>query len=337
MKKRTALLLILPCLVIANAYSIDNEPQSSPDAYSTSQRVSPFQHLEVALTGGTTGVGIDFSAPINDYLKIRAGYTFVPKFTIGMKFGVGIEERMYLKDDAGNLILDGEGNPELSDFGRIINYVESFTGNKTQNEMTMIAEPFIHNFKLLIDVHPFQNKRWYFTGGVYAGSSTIASVTNSREDMPTLYTANMFNKIYEKAEADEPYASFMGFDIYAGPALLDYGRIGLNVGERNDGTTYMMEPNEYCIVGVDAKVNTFKPYLGFGYGTSALSGTRKTNFSFDCGVLFWGGAPDLITHDGTNLTKDITNIDGKIGQYVDIARKFRVYPVVSISISRLLF
>ena len=113
--------------------------------------------------------------------------------------------------------------------------------------------------------------------------------------------------------------------------------MGFAVGNRADGSVYKMEPNEYCMVGVDAKVNTFKPYLGFGYGTSSLSSTRKTNFSFDCGVLFWGGAPDLITHDGTNLTKDITNIEGKMGQYVDLARKFQVFPVINLRISRLLF
>lgn len=330
-------MLLLPSLAVSSAFSIEGNGNPGSQAYSTNQSVTPFKHLEVALTGGTTGVGIDFATPVNDFLQLRGGFSFMPKFTLSMKFGVGIEENMYLRDEAGNTLHDDEGNPLLSDFGQIINYVEGFTGSKTQNEMTMMAEPSIHNFKLLIDVHPFRNKRWHFTGGVYIGSSTIASVINSREDMPTLYTANMFNKIYAKAEADEPYASFMGIDIYAGPALLDYGRIGLDVGQRADGSTYKMEPNEYCMVGVDAKVNTFKPYLGFGYGTSSLSSTRKTNISFDCGVLFWGGAPDLITHDGTNLTKDITNIEGKIGQYVDLARKFQVFPVINLRISRLLF
>lgn len=337
MKKRTALLLILPCLVIANAYSIDNEPQSSPDTYSTSQRVIPFQHLEVALTGGSAGIGIDFSTSINNYLQIRGGFSFMPKFTLAMKFGVGIEENEGTITDENRSLAEENDNPTESKFDKMAALVEGLTGSKVNDEVTMLAEPNIYNFKFLLDVHPFQNKRWHFTTGFYVGSSTIGRAYNSAEDMPTLYAANMFNNMYDKALADEPVITWGNFDLYAPEDLLEYGRMGFAVGKKADGSVYKMEPNEYCMVGVDAKVNTFKPYLGFGYGTSALSGARKTNFSFDCGVLFWGGAPDLITHDGTNLTKDITNIDGKIGQYVDIARKFRVYPVVSISISRLLF
>ena len=321
MKKKSALLLLLPLLAITKAYSF--EPTAK-------QPVRPFGQLEIGVNASTLGIGIDFATPINDYLSLRGGYTFMPKFSISMEFGVGIEERMYQYDEAGNIMLDEYEEPMLTDFGRIIDYVESFTGSKTQNKMTMIAEPTMHNYKLLVDVHPFQDKRWRFTTGFFAGSSTIARVSNSAGDIATLYTANMFNRIYEKAEADEPFASVGGFDLYAGPALLDYGRIGLDVGEREDGSIYRMEPNELCIVSVEAKTNVFKPYLGFGY----KGGTGKTHLNVDCGVLFWGGAPDLITHDGTNLTRDLTKIEGQMGQYVDLARRFTVFPMLSIGISR---
>lgn len=322
-------MLLLPSLAVSSAFCIEGNEDSGSQAYSTNQGVTPFKHLEVALTGGTTGVGIDFATPLNEYLQLRGGFSFMPKFTLSMKFGVGIEET--------EPSVDEEGNPTESKFDKMATIVEGLTGTTVHDEVTMLAEPSIYNFKLLVDIHPFTNKRWHFTTGFYIGSSVIGSAYNSPEDMPTLYAANMFNNMYDKALIDEPVISWNGMDLYAGEALLEYGRMGFAVGNRADGSVYKMEPNEYCMVGVDAKVNTFKPYLGFGYGTSSLSSTRKTNISFDCGVLFWGGAPDLITHDGTNLTKDITNIEGRMGQYVDLARKFQVFPVISLRISHLLF
>ena len=323
MTRKSTLLLLMGFMAVTNLYSFEPAKQQS---------IRPLQHLEVGVNAGTLGVGIDFSTPINNYLSLRGGYTFMPKFTVNMKFGVGIEDNLYRYDEAGEPLYDENGNPEFTEFGKMINLVEEFTGNKVNNEITMQATPSMHNFKLLVDVYPFQNKRWRFTGGIYAGASNIARVCNSAEDMPTLYAANMFNMMYEKAELDEPIVSMFGFDFYAGPALLEYGSIGLDMGVRADGSTYKMTPNEFCIVSVEARTNVFKPYLGFGY----TGGRGKTHYNFDCGILFWGGAPNLITHDGTNLTYDINNLEGKIGEYIGIARQFTVYPNISIGISRIL-
>lgn len=343
MAKRISLLLLLSFVLIAEVFSTQHKTNLTTEPQYNNESIQLFEKFELGITAGTTGIGFDLSTPINEYLQIRAGYTFIPKFKLSMAFDAGIEEDMYISDNEGNHILDEEGNPTFTEFGKIINIVESVTGNAIQNEIVMQAEPSIHNFKFLVDLHPFKNKRWFFTGGFYLGSSTIGRVYNSTESMPTLYAANMFNRMYDKAsqgtEDDPvPIISLFGFDFYAGPALLEYDRIGLNVGQRtDDGTTYKMTPNEHCMVGVDAKVNSFKPYLGFGYGTSALSGNRKTNFAFDCGFLFWGGAPDIITHDGTNLTKDITNIEGQMGKYIGLAKKFTAYPIINFRISRTIF
>ena len=289
------------------------------------QSIRPLQHLEVGVNAGTLGVGIDFSTPINNYLSLRGGYTFMPKFSLSMEFGVGIEE------NTTNTEMEPEDVGE-SKFDKMAAIVEGLTGSKVDDHVTMIGQPTMHNFKLLVDIHPFKNKHWHFTTGFYAGHSTIARVTNSAEDMPTLYAANMFNNMYDKALIDEPVISWNGMDLYAGEALLENGRLGFDIGNRADGSVYKIEPNEFCMVSVEARTNAFKPYLGFGYS----GGKGKTHFNFDCGILFWGGAPDIITHDGTNLTHDITNIKGQIGEYIGLARQFTVYPALSIGISRIL-
>lgn len=314
MKQKSTLLFLMGFMVATNSYSFQPTKHQS---------IRPLQHLEVGVNASTLGVGIDFSTPINEYLSLRGGYTFMPKFTLSMEFGVGIEE------DTTTPEIEDVGE---SKFDKMAAIVEGLTGSKVNDHITMIGQPTMHNFKLLIDIHPFQNKRWRFTTGCYAGPSTIARVTNSAEDMPTLYAANMFNNMYDKALIDEPVISWNGMDLYAGEALLENGRLGFDLGKRADGSVYKIEPNEFCMVSVEARTNVFKPYLGFGY----TGGRGKTHYNFDCGVLFWGGAPNLITHDGTNLTYDINNLEGKIGQYIGLARQFTVYPNISIGISRIL-
>jgi hypothetical protein len=103
------------------------------------------------------------------------------------------------------------------------------------------------------------------------------------------------------------------------------------------GDPYLMEPNEHSMVTARVKVNSFKPYLGFGYEGRLLKNNDRYRIGFDCGALFWGGTPDIITHDGTNLAKDVTGISGKVGDYVDLIKGVKVFPVLNLKITRRLF
>ena len=49
-----------------------------------------FQHLDVSLTAGTTGIGIDVASPVGKYVQVRAGYEFMPRFTKRMRFDLTI-------------------------------------------------------------------------------------------------------------------------------------------------------------------------------------------------------------------------------------------------------
>ena len=110
-----------------------------------------------------------------------------------------------------------------------------------------------------------------------------------------------------------------------------------NIGKRDDGTLYKLEPDEDSMVKAKMKANSFRPYIGFGYGNSMMNNDNKYNVSFDCGLLFWGGVPDVITHDGTNLTKGFKEVYGKVGRYVDIVEKFEIFPVVNLRIAYRIF
>jgi hypothetical protein len=91
------------------------------------------------------------------------------------------------------------------------------------------------------------------------------------------------------------------------------------------------------MVTVTAKSNSFKPYLGFGYGGRMIKNRDDWQVSFDCGAMFWGGTPNLYMHDGINLTEDVENISGQVGTYVDLFSAFKVFPVLSFRITKRIF
>jgi hypothetical protein len=53
--------------------------------------------------------------------------------------------------------------------------------------------------------------------------------------------------------------------------------------------------------------------------------------------MFWGGTPRIYTHDGTDLSRDVENIGGKVGTYVDIVKAFKVFPVMNVRFTRTIF
>ena len=140
------------------------------------------------------------------------------------------------------------------------------------------------------------------------------------------------------------------------------------MGDFKNGDPYMMEPDENGMVRADMYVNHFKPYIGVGY-TTPISKDGRWTFSVDAGALFWG-RPHILTHehyyydvsgdkwsygyisnpdpdgdgeaeyvvgDNIDISKDVENISGKVGTYVDIAKSMHVYPVVNLRIALKLF
>lgn len=280
----------------------------------TAQEVKAFEHLDIGVTLGTTGVGIDVATPISEQFRVRAGFSFVPEFDVKMNFG-----------------MNGENG---SDFNSMADKFAELTGLAIDDNIDMIGQPNIYNGNLLVDFFPIKNVNFHVTAGFYCGSSKIASACNTVEDMATLVSASMFNNIYEKVEAGEPIFG----DVYLTPELeekiLENGRMGVHLGDRVDtGEPYIMEPDENSTVKVDIFVNSFKPYLGVGYRGKLAKNNDCVRIAFDAGVMFWGGAPKMVTHDGVDLVRDVENVGGKVGEYVSIAKAIQVYPVLNLKIS----
>ncbi len=312
-----------------------------------------FKHLDVSLTAGSTGIGFDLSTPIGDYVKLRTGLSIMPRVELPTSF----------KLQVGDTI-----ETSKSKFERLSERLSGITGKKVEPKADMIRVPKFWNWNVLVDVYPFrENKHWKFTAGFYWGNKTIGVAYNTAECVPTLLAVNMYNGIYEKVhgkttkelmdvkliDLGEGYE-----DISSDPNLLKrlqksmdyYGRMGVNMGKfshdikdeegnviHKEGDIYMLEPNDESMVKADMYVNNFKPYLGFGYEGRLMKGDDRYLISFDCGAMFWGGTPRIVTHDGTDLTHDVEDIPGGVGSDVRLIGALKVYPVLNVRLTRKLF
>lgn len=325
-----------------------------------------FQHLDVSVTAGTTGIGFDVASPVTKWAQLRLGYEFMPRFTKTMGFDMTINgqpARSY----------DEDGNRQETRFDKLKEFLYSFTGFDIDDHVEMIGKPTINNFKMLVDVFPFQNnKSWHFTAGFYWGPSQFAEAVNSTEAMVSLVSAGIYNKMYESAMTGAPLISFDPdqFPTLAGVGIempepvrekfKQYGDMGFVVGYfthdiynpdgsvlKSKSTPYIVEPDEDGMVRVTASSNSFKPYLGFGYGGNLLKKRDDWKISFDCGAMFWGGTPELVVRHGlklsngtyrdVSLTEDVENINGQVGTYVDLFNAFKVFPVLSLRITKKIF
>ena len=172
---------------------------------------------------------------------------------------------------------------------------------------------------------------------------------------------------YEDSRGTMHEASFPpGFD----ERLITAGMMGMPLGHFADGDKAMMVPNRNSAAKATMEVSKFRPYLGLGYNT-ALSPDGKWKLSVDAGVMFWGGKPkvyvdnvyrlnsieeddDYFYYDMTwqrkddytfedvqpqriDLTRDVSDIRGKVGDMVKTVKKFKCLPMVGITISHTLF
>lgn len=300
-------------------------------------------HLDGSITLGTTGLGVDLAMPIGNRVQVRTGFSFFPHYEQTMHFGVEVG------DDSDPAVQDEKFNK----LKQTLN--EMFTFEVDRN-VDMKGKPTMKNFKLLVDVFPFQNKHWHVTGGFYWGPSTVAKAENAAYDGTSLVSVSIYNNLYEKViasyesikkmEAGDPtdpipYITINGQPVYAGEELynkfLSYGRMGVHVGDFEEGKPYRMEPDANNMVSCKIKVNNFRPYLGFGYGGKLSNRSDHNWISFDCGAMFWGGTPKVITHDGVNLAKDVKGITGKVGDYVTFFKGVKVFPVLELRLTHRIF
>ena len=341
MKKILLAIVVIISMATATAQNTDGQDKKL------------IKHLDVSLTAGSTGIGFDLSTPIGEYVKLRTGLSIMPRVELPTSF----------KLQVGDTI-----ETSKSKFEHLSERLSGITGTEMEPKADMIRVPKFWNWNVLVDVYPFrENKHWRFTAGFYWGNKTIGVAYNTAECVQSLMSVNIYNGMYEKLhgkttkelmdvkliDLGEGYE-----DLYPNVEALKrlqksmdyYGRIGVNMGTykhdicdeegnviHKEGDIYRLEPNEDCMVKADMYANNFKPYLGFGYEGRLIKGDDRYLVSFDCGAMFWGGTPRLITHDGTDLTHDVVDIPGGVGSDVRFIGALKVYPVLNVRLTRKLF
>ena len=320
-----------------------------------------FNHMNLGVNVSSTGIGADIALPVGDYVRVRAGFTYMPKFNINSNFKV-----------------DFTGNVSEDKFRRMKDMMSYVTGEPMKDNIDMKMSPTWTQFKFLIDVMPFKNnKHWSLTLGFFAGPSAIGEAVNDPTDCATLVGINMYNNMYIKACKGEPLfryedsnGKYHSLDVGGlSDHLIEARMMGAPMGTFADGSKAIMVPNRYNQAEAEMTISKFRPYLGLGYNT-LLSKNGKWRMDVDAGVMFLGGSPhvyvdnvyhvntsddyDMIswdmdkfleTGDGwveqtpqrIDLTRDVTDIPGKVGDMVSTIKKFKCWPVLGITFSYRLF
>ena len=312
-----------------------------------------FNHLDVGVTLGTTGLGVEASMPLSSYVWVRSGLSFLPRVEVPMTFDIQIGD-----------------DPEESQrkFDRMSSVLESFAGSPVSDEVKMIGKATMWNWHVLFDIYPLQkNLHWRVTAGFFLGPTNVAEAFNKTESTASLLAVDIYNNTYDKLHGKtlRELAAVKLIDL--GPGYEDIyfdldlllkmqnlfdnaGRMGIHLGDythditdeegnviHKKGDPYVMTPDADHMVKANMKVNAFKPYIGIGYDGRLAKGNDRLHVGFDAGIMLWGGKPSLYTHDGTDLINDVEGITGKVGDYVKLASDLVVYPVANVRFTYTIF
>lgn len=103
-----------------------------------------FNHLDIALTAGSSGLGIEFASPIGNMVQLRTGFSFMPEFRPKMNFGVQVGD---------------DPEESKSKFEQMSSALSKLVGYEVDNTIDMIGDPNIYNWSVLVDVRPFKNNK----------------------------------------------------------------------------------------------------------------------------------------------------------------------------------
>lgn len=325
----------------------------SLSASAQEQEVKPFQHFDIGLTAGSTGVGIDFSAPINSWLAIRAGASYMPRVNIPFKYDFSVG------DVTGGT--REEINKENDKFKKMNELMYQLTGTKIVRKVHMNRHTMLDNVKFLFDVYPLKNKHWHATAGIYYGSRTFCYGVNTLADATTFSCVAMYNEMYRKAVNNEPLISSNGteFPEEIRQKFLSYGKAHVYLGKfthdihaedghliAKEGDTFYLEPDEDCTVTADARVNRLRPYLGIGYEGRLSKSDDHWHIGFNAGCMFWGGIPSVIVkmkessitnpsssfHE-IDLMTDVTDLPYYAQKEADLVNALPLFPVLELRLS----
>jgi hypothetical protein len=240
-----------------------------------------FTHFGGSIGLGTTGITIDLSTNITDYVGVRAGIDYMPKYKYATDVSItGLNEKQ------GQYNAIRNANPQLNlpavTFPNKVD-IEGKLNNTTGH--------------LLFDFYPGKKIDWHLTLGAYFGPSEVLSV----------YTTN-----------DNQLLGVYQYNNSAARTMAGFPKIGVELGD------YFLEPDANGHIDACMKVNSFRPYVGLGWGRGVPK-NHTLGFSVDLGVQFWG-KPEVYLQ-GDKMEKG--NFDNEDGGIVKDLIDISIYPTLT--------
>ncbi len=194
---------------------------------------------------------------------------------------------------------------KYSDDVKIYTTTDLNTGSEVDEKVNAEGKLNMVDWKLLFDFYPSTKSSFHFTAGFYLGKETLVKGKNTEVDSEGL--------------------------LLNGGAILIGGQ---PFGANNVGTA-----------NIEVRVNSFKPYLGIGFGR-AVPRNHRFAVSCDLGVQFWGKPKvyswdDDILHGGMkevnykDIDEDSSASDAR--DAIKVINSISVYPVLNIRINGRIF
>ena len=281
-------------------------------------------HFGIGAGAGTTGIALDASLMVGKYVGIRGGVDIMPQIKVNKDIDLKTEDANKKVSQLTNEIK--ELNTKLAQYGLEQVDLSQYPGGNLPNNMEIQGKLKNTTGHVLIDLYPGGHS-FHFTVGAYFGPEEIIDVYNKEDGFMKPITA--YNDAIIYAQSQTPSNSVVPQNVRD---VVDKYGLKMIGGELGD---YFVSPNpaDKGNVNAYAKVKSFRPYVGLGFGRAVPKG--RIGCQFDLGVQFWG-KPEIYvpTYNKTTGTYQCEKIDGDkagddAGKVLKTVSKVSVYPVLN--------
>lgn len=281
-------------------------------------------HVGIGVGVGTTGIAIDAGITLNDYLGVRGGVDIMPKFKVNKDIDLetdGVNRKLSQMTQEINDL-----NDQLKKYNLQPVDLSQYPGGNLPNKLEVQGKLDNTLGHVLIDIHPFKTS-FHLTIGAYFGKDEVIEVYNKEDGF--LKPINAYNDALIFAQTQTPSNSTVPQNVRDVVDKYGLTMIGGKLGD------YFVTPNpaENGDVRAYAKVKSFRPYVGLGFGRAVPK--KRIGCQFDLGVQFWGKPEIFIpTYDKAAGTYQSEKIDGDkagddAGKVLKTVSKISVYPVLN--------
>ena len=281
-------------------------------------------HFGIGAGAGTTGISLDASLMVGKYVGIRGGVDIMPQIKVNKDIDLKTEDANKKVSQLTNEIK--ELNTKLAQYGLEQVDLSQYPGGNLPNNMEIQGKLKNTTGHVLIDLYPGGHS-FHFTVGAYFGPEEIIDVYNKEDGFMKPITA--YNDAIIYAQSQTPSNSVVPQNVRD---VVDKYGLKMIGGELGD---YFVTPNpaDKGNVNAYAKVKSFRPYVGLGFGRAVPKG--RIGCQLDLGVQFWG-KPEIYvpTYNKTTGTYQCEKIDGDkagddAGKVLKTVSKVSVYPVLN--------